>query len=391
MKSICKIIFCHNGNFTNRDYRRFGCAYLEQNGYVVEAWSIDADRYRRVEIPQGYYQGDNLRELSWQDVKIEIAENAGAVFVLTYYASGELLHHLKRWNCPAIMYWSIGSLEYGLEDIPQKLVTKTNSFFGFICSGMKRVLQKNSRFRYAEDIVDYYILNTHKCLSVPPENVNRNRICYIHTGDYDRYLELKQKGISVSEELILYVDSGFGLIDIDSVMHGYTDPWRDKPEEYSQRRNKIFEKLEEHYGLPVVIAGHPHTDYRNADFGGREIIFDRTCELTAKAKFVIMQWSTAVSYAMLFRKPVMILMDDKFVSFKLYHKWFYANYKLFNLKICNMDITACREEPWEYVNVIADEMGERYIHAYIKEKGTPEILSYEMLEQIIQEIYQERS
>ena len=55
-----------------------------------------------------------------------------------------------------------------------------------------------------------------------------------------------------------------------------------------------------------------------------------------------------------------------------------------------MDITECKEEPWEYANVIVDSMRERYIHAFIKEEGTPEILSYEILEQIIQKIYQER-
>lgn len=391
MKRTYKVIFCLNRSFTNRDYQRFGCAYLKMKGYAVEAWNIDAGRYSRVEIPQGYYQGDNLRELSPQDTVKEIAGNAGAVFILTVNIAGELLLELKRWNCTAIMYWSTGSLEYGSAEIPKKDWPKrTSSFGGLIRSEMKKLLCKNSKSRHAEDIADYYILNTHQCLSVPPKNVDEERMYYIHTGDYDRYLESERKGISTSEELILYVDSGFGLVDIDSVMFGYTDPWRENPQEHSQKRNKIFEKLEEHYGLPVVIAGHPHTDYSNADFGGREIVFDQTCELTAKAKLVIMQWSTAVSYTMLFKKPVMILMDDSMIHHRLYHRWLYANYKIFDLRVCNMDITECKEEPWEYANVIVDSMRERYIHAFIKEEGTPEILSYEILEQIIQKIYQER-
>lgn len=379
-----KIVFCLDRSFTNRDYQRFGCAYLEKLGYEVEVWNIDADRYKRVEIPQGYYQGPNVLDVSMQKARARVSRYPGAVFVILTNGLEKLLFYKAKRNYHVIMYLSAGSLGYELTAIPRKHLCKAaDSLWQTVFSELKSAFVKRMAPEYTWSAADYYILNTHQCAAALPQNVEKENVHYIHTGDYDRYLEYKQRGISVNEELILYIDSGFGLIDIDSVIEGYRDPWREKPEIHCKKRNKIFETLEKHYGLPIVIAGHPHTDYSNADFDGREIVFDQTCELTAKAKFVMLQWSTAVSYAMLFRKSVMILMDDDVIQNGVYHKWMYANHKLFDLKVCNMDREECRDMPWEYVNEIDDDKRKKYIHTFIKEDETPELLSYEILEQII--------
>lgn len=382
MKKVNKIIFCLDRKFTNRDYQRFGCAYLEKLGYEVEVWNIDADRYEQVKIPQGYYQGCNVVDVSLREAKSKINRSAGAIFIILGNEFEKLLLCKRRRKYHVIKYVSAGSLGYGLPIIPKKLTNKfTGNFLKAMCTELKKYACRKTGCT-----ADYYILNTHRCLFVPPGNVEKDRVQYVHTGDYDRYLEAKQRGISVSEELILYIDSGYGLVDIDSFREGYRDPWREKPEIHCKKRNEIFEKLEKHYELPVVIAGHPHTDYSNADFGGREIVFDQTCELTAKAKFVILQWSTAVSYTMLFEKPVMIMVDDEFIRCDLYHGWVYANYKLFDLKVCNMDRKECRDVPWEYVSTINDDKRKKYIQEFIKEEGTPEMLSYKALEQVIENL-----
>lgn len=391
VKKAGKVIFCLNRRFTNRDYMRFGCAYLEALEYTVEAWNIEPDRYERVEIPQGYYQGSNLRELSFRKIRKEIAKNGReTIYILLDDVSQDMLFHLKKHKCAAIVYRSAGSLEYNLAAIPKQNSLKAPGRISkMIISEWKKLIRQYAMPGYGTLAGDYYILNTHYCPIALPSTV-RDKIFYIHTGDYDRYLEAKREGVSVSEEIILYIDSGYGLVDIDSMIFGYRDPWRENPEEHCKRRNRIFEKLEDYYKMPVVIAGHPHTDYSKADFGGRDIVFDQTCELTARAKFVILQWSTAISYAMLFEKPVMVLTDDNLIHLEGYHRRIYANYKMFHLKVLNMDVENCREKPWEYVNVIEDGMRRKYIHAYIKEKGTPEMFSYEKLEQIIQKICRER-
>lgn len=379
-----KIVFCLDRSFTNRDYQRFGCAYLEKLGYEVEVWNIDADRYKRVEIPQGYYQGPNVLDVSMQKARARVGRYPGAVFVILTNGLEKLLFHKAKRNYHVIMYLSAGSLGYGLTAIPKKHLSKAaDSLWQTVFSELKSAFVKRMASQYTQSAPDYYILNTHQCAVALPPNVEKENVHYIHTGDYDRYLEYKQSGISVSEEFILYIDSGFGLVDIDIVIEGYRDPWQEKPEIHCRKRNRIFETLEKHYGLPVVIAGHPHTDYSNADFGGRKILFDKTCELVAKAKFVILQWSTAASYTMLFKKSLMILMDDDVIQNGVYHKWMYANYKLFDLKVCNMDREECRDRPWEFVNVIDDDKRKKYIRTFIKEDETPELLSYEMLEQII--------
>ena len=67
--------------------------------------------------------------------------------------------------------------------------------------------------------------------------------------------------------------------------------------------------VEENMILKVVIAAHPRSDYDSMPgvFSGRTIIKGQTVELVARSKLVVMHMSTALSYAVFFRKPVMVL------------------------------------------------------------------------------------
>ena len=76
--------------------------------------------------------------------------------------------------------------------------------------------------------------------------------------------------------------------------------------------NSFFSKVEQHFGCKVVIAAHPSSVYTNNPFDGRDIIYNKTCELIKDCTAVCMHTSNALSYAILFNKPLALLTNKAF-------------------------------------------------------------------------------
>jgi hypothetical protein len=79
------------------------------------------------------------------------------------------------------------------------------------------------------------------------------------------------------------------------------------PDVYYSQMNVFFNAIEVKYKCKVVIAAHPKSEeYRRKDyFEGRKVYFGKTAELVKNAKGVIFHSSTAISYAIMFNKPLM--------------------------------------------------------------------------------------
>ena len=81
-------------------------------------------------------------------------------------------------------------------------------------------------------------------------------------------------------------------------------------EEYNKLLNNFFDMLEKKTNLEVVIALHP----RNKEnlFLKRKCYQNKTCELVRKSNIVIAHYSTAISFAVLFYKPILFLTCNGF-------------------------------------------------------------------------------
>jgi hypothetical protein len=79
---------------------------------------------------------------------------------------------------------------------------------------------------------------------------------------------------------------------------------------YFVKLEEAFQKIEKSYNLPIVIAGHPRdqdvADY-SSKFNGRKVVFMNTARLVVGSFFVVTFASTAVSFAVLGRKPILFL------------------------------------------------------------------------------------
>lgn len=191
---------------------------------------------------------------------------------------------------------------------------------------------------------------------------------FAHTMDFDLFLNNK-KSIFVQENIAVFIDQALpnhpGFISLKIAGKINADA-------YYRKLRMVFDAIENHLNLRVVIAGHPRSDLRNiqTEFGDREVSFGKTVDLIAKSRIVLAHYSTAIGLAVLFQKPVMLLANKE--MYDLHPKYKYVFEKFSNVLGVPINFF---DEPDEvnlsnllYVN---EKLYEGYINEYLKACGSP--------------------
>ena len=113
------------------------------------------------------------------------------------------------------------------------------------------------------------------------------------------------------------------------------------PEKYYRSLNIFFEFLEKKLKTRVIVSAHPRSNYKNSEnlFGNREIInFKRTNEFVSRSLAVINYSSTALSFAVIHKKPIIFYTSNEINNS---HDAYYVNFLSNQLgsTVCNIDNT----------------------------------------------------
>lgn len=131
---------------------------------------------------------------------------------------------------------------------------------------------------------------------------NAKKTVPINLCDYDLYQEImKDPKRVLAEPYCVFLDNAQAH-NPDIGVEGM--PYLDKAA-YFASLNRFFKLTEERFGLPVVIAAHPKSDYPPSLFEGRRILKGLTPQLVKDADLVLCHHSTAIGYAVLARKPLL--------------------------------------------------------------------------------------
>jgi hypothetical protein len=134
--------------------------------------------------------------------------------------------------------------------------------------------------------------------SIPPE-----RLIPTHSLDYDALFRSGTDAEPIAPACVFVDDGLAGHPDFDSHGRSSADPTR-----YAQALRRVFDRIELATGYPVVIAAHPRSEaLREGMVGGRRIIRGRTADAVATSVLVLGHASTALGFAALRRKPVILL------------------------------------------------------------------------------------
>jgi len=90
------------------------------------------------------------------------------------------------------------------------------------------------------------------------------------------------------------------------------------PEVYFCKMNKIFQRFENQIGTKIIVAAHPKAKYVKNEFLGREVLYGKTINLVKGAKYVLTHNSLSINFALIFGKPIYLILLNEFVISKGY-------------------------------------------------------------------------
>ena len=392
-----KIIFLIENPYWIRDHHRYGAEYLSEKGYEVEIWRMMTMRSIEFNTQAGMYEGSNYYEYTLRKFKKEVKKNINSIYILQK-SCDEYSLFLSRIGCKFIVVSGIGGV-IGSEKVhtSKKLIEKIKRILD---RGIFFSLRLYIYFQTREKIKGLYkkairdnppaLIITSTCYIASKvflkEELNGN-VMYVHAGDYDRYIETERKYGARSKKHIVYCDSGYADRDYDSALVGDILETAKYKDEYFDQLEKLFNKLEDHYQLPVVVAGHPHTKYSDGDFHGRKIVFNRICELTRDAAVFIVNTSTAMNFAEIYDVPTVKIVNKHFKNIIYPHPNAYEFIKLeadiLGCGFLDLDDKEGMRHPWDYVKSLEQKKRDNFMERYVIDSNMMEKTIIEYLEEYI--------
>ncbi len=199
---------------------------------------------------------------------------------------------------------------------------------------------------------------------------------FAHTLDYDIFLRLKDERKSNLNYAV--------FLDQDLIHHSeylYTGERRFLDEDrYYASLNMFFSAFESKTGMKVIVAAHPRSNYqlRPHLLFGRSAKEGVTAELVRDASIVFAHFSTCIGFAVLWRKPVVLLKTYQFDS---NYSGDYVEKMSEELGAPVVDISSFTERKLladlsEWSSIDRDKY-KGYVDSYLKYPGSPEVPLWE--------------
>jgi hypothetical protein len=216
---------------------------------------------------------------------------------------------------------------------------------------------------------------------------NTSEVLWAHSYDYDIYLEEGDRSATVDITTGVFIDE-YLPFHPDYAYMGNKSPVT--PDQYYPQICRFFDHIEREFGYKIIIAAHPRSRYEDLPeyFGGRPVIKNKTSELVKNSGFIIMHTSTAINFAVLYRKPVIIVTTDRYNEGWTEDPtpdWLAA---YFGKKVHNLD-RPIEFDPNREMTIDEAAYGS-YRNAYIKKDGTEEISSWQILANRVKRINDDR-
>lgn len=207
-----------------------------------------------------------------------------------------------------------------------------------------------------------------------PRFFKAKKIVPAHSFDCETYLEIntsggEKNGIERAEKpFAVYLDENIACHE-DNAEMGLKNPV--SGEGFLGTLQNYFLQYEKETGNAVKIAAYPSTDislYRQY-FGDREILFKQTASLIKDSVAVFAHASTAISFCVLWKKPVFFLVDDE-----IKNSWYLADIEsaasLLNAPVCDINSNFSAKFYAENSS-IDQEAFKNYLDTYIQTEGSP--------------------
>jgi len=376
MKTLLYILV--KNTFTKRDFERMGVGALEQHFEVrifdCTAWlmpqAIATRGCSTIRLP-------NLHLISsLAELKDALEDSSGGIAI--DYVGAFSLRAIWLFHCLKKKGIKLVVMDSGAYPLPEERnivgLSKSKLIYAIKDRYMQRCLNALMRKLFLKILPDqspdFAFVSGTSWVSDPRFN-RASKTIDAHSFDYEKYLQLRTLSSSRGFDYAVYLDENIASHE-DNAELGYSAPVSEH--RFLRSLTKYFTEFESVSGMPVLVAGYPteRPDARAKIFGDREIIYAETAELIRNAKVVFAHASTAISFAVLWRRPIVFLTSDEMTG-SWYHPWIEAPRKILKSPIVNIDSDVpgqCNIAKWQKVDQSAYKY---YEDTYIKSQDSPAI------------------
>ena len=171
------------------------------------------------------------------------------------------------------------------------------------------------------------------------------RVVLILGSSSDLSQTLVKKQLEGNKSVSVFLDTGFPGFPRDGLLTGSAEEVR--PEQWYPNLLLFFDQVDRTFNFETVIAMHPKhvgRDHREF-FGSRRLIGGETLNLVKNSALVIATNSTSISYAVAFKKPLLLVTCDAIKSSGQSKKLEIQNCSIeTGAKIFNIDRTYTEQE-----------------------------------------------
>lgn len=378
------LYLCIKNPFTERDLGRMGVAFLERHFDLrildCTPWLMPVAYQNRGSRQIAHPRLRTIRNL--REFKSRIDIGGYAVDYVGQFSPASILM-FDALRARGIKLVVIDSGAYPLPDVvlkPRSLPQKIAH--AFLHGGLR--LHLNARInrlllRALPDQRPDFALVAGSWWQHDPRFNGARRKIEAHSFDYERLLETESSNTSplVAGKYAVYLDEDISDHEDNAEMDMAAPA---SAARFYPALSALFDAFEARAGMRVVIAGYPS---RAAEppgrFGAREVVYNGSAELIRHADLVFAHASTAISFAVLWRRPLVFLTSSE-IRASWYQPWIAAPQKL--LGACLVDVDAdpmSSASQWQHIDesAYAD-----YRHTFIKSPASPDKSLWEIFLQI---------
>lgn len=318
-----KFIFISEFNISQRDFDRFGYNILSEYGFDVYFWDCSSflqPKFSFLYKPFDRIESKNLLVLKTRKELIKQIDTLSKDVVL-FLQTGFDYKHLEIYEVISKKNIIYCVQEY--EGLPKlenvSLAKRQRKIFRLLLHPIILIhkfirLLKVNKFNRKKSLLkapDYYFIGGKKSFTNKYKVSHNTKIISCHALDYDKYLRYKHEETSQNGYAV-FIDE-FVPFHPEYAIMGIDPPT--KPDNYYNLMNNFFEDFKKKCKLEINIAAHPRSSYEfNNYFENYSIIRGKTCELVKDCNVVIAHSSNAILFAVLFKKPVILITTDDLIN-----------------------------------------------------------------------------
>jgi len=385
-----QIIYLVCSHVSRRDFERLGIKNWIDHGWKVEVFDITKflfpsfSKYINGNKSGTYFEGltvfQNINEVL--STLKSLQNNVVFIDNIGFSSEEQKIRRVAR-NHGVLVRIKLGSLPesknknnilsvFSLIKNPISLVNKIISFF-------KNKIEKIAAQKYFSD---YIVVGGIKSMS--GINDKKTSIIKAHNMDYDIFIQEKQTKLNKKTNSIVFIDGG-GAYHSDDIRFGATPGVT--ADNYYPVINRGLNEIEKSLKLNIKIAAHPKSNFEiNQKKYNHSIFENKTFELIRDADVVVSHNSTALQWAVIMKKPIIIVTTDE-IQNAPYAKIFKSSIDEFAItlgkRVVNLSQLSSVTNWKDYLNV-DDAKYEKYIENYVKTKGSPEKLVWNIVIEYIE-------